>query len=134
MFTDAVFWVGRRRATTLAVAALAAVSSGARAAETNVAVAANFTAPPKEVGQLFEAKPGHKAVLSFGATGQFYTQITQGAPFQVFLSADDSTPKKLAAGGLALGDSEFTYAVGKIVLYSKTAGLVKGADTLKDAK
>ncbi len=130
-------WLARCRplASLVFAGALATqASSVAGAAETNVAVAANFTEPSKEIAKLFEAKTGHKAVLSFGATGQFYTQITQAAPFQVFLAADDSTPKKLVDGGLAQGDTEFTYAVGKIVLYSKTAGLVKGEDTLRDAK
>src|SRR5947207_14248684 len=99
----------------------AAVTSFAHAANTNVAVAANFTEPVKEIAQLFEGKTGHKAILSFGATGQFYTQITQAAPFQVFLSADDSTPKKLILDKLAIGDALFTYAIGKIVLITKTA-------------
>jgi len=83
----------------------AIVTAGAaQAADTNVAVAANFTEPGKEIARLFEARTGHRAILSFGATGQFYTQITQAAPFQVFLSADRSTPKKLADDGLAVGD------------------------------
>jgi molybdate transport system substrate-binding protein len=72
--------------------------------------AANFTEPAKEIAAAFKAKTGHDAVLSFGASGQFYTQITQGAPFQVFLSADDARPKKLADDGLAVPDSRFTYA------------------------
>jgi len=106
-------------------------STAVRAAETNVAVAANFTEAAKEIAAAFEAKTGHDAVLSFGASGQFYTQITQGAPFQVLLSADDARPKKLVDDGLAIADSRFTYAVGKLVLWSKTPGLVKGEDTLK---
>ena len=110
------------------------ISGAARAASTNVAVAANFTEPAKEIAQLFESKTGHKAVLSFGATGQFYTQITQAAPFQVFLSADDSTPKKLVADGLAVADSLFTYAIGKLVLFSNNATLVNGEQTLRVAK
>ena len=65
------------------------------AAETNVAVAANFTDAAKEIAAAFKAKTGHEAVLSFGTSGQFYTQITQGAPFQVLLSADDARPIKL---------------------------------------
>ena len=120
-----------------AAALVAAIGIGAlgaaQAAETNVAVAANFTEPVKEIAQAFERKSGHKAILSFGATGQFYTQMTQGAPFQVFLSADQTTPKKLADGGLALGDTLFTYAVGKLVLFSADASLVKSEQTLKDA-
>jgi molybdate transport system substrate-binding protein len=72
--------------------------------------------------------------LSFGATGQFYTQISQSAPFQVFLSADQSTPKKLVDDGSAIADSLFTYAVGKIVLFSANAATVTGEQTLRDAK
>jgi molybdate transport system substrate-binding protein len=115
------------------VAFAIATSCAAQAADTNVAVAANFTEPAKEIAQLFESKTGHKAILSFGATGQFYTQITQAAPFQVFLSADQSTPKKLVDDGLAIQDSVFTYAVGKIVLFSRNAELVKGEQTLRGA-
>ncbi len=103
------------------------------AAQTNVAVAANFTEAAKEIAAAFKEKTGHEAVLSFGATGQFYTQITQGAPFQVLLSADDARPKKLVDDGLAVPDSRFTYAIGKLVLWSKTPGLVKGEETLKAA-
>jgi molybdate transport system substrate-binding protein len=125
----------RRFAAALVVSAAAiAASQGAQAAEINVAVAANFTEPSKEIAQLFESKTGHKAVLSFGATGQFYTQITQAAPFQVFLSADQSTPRKLVDNGFAAADSLFTYAVGKIVLFSANAELVKGEETLRDGK
>ena len=109
-----------------------ALPYAAQAADTNVAVAANFTEPAKEIAQLFENRTGHKAILSFGATGQFYTQITQAAPFQVFLSADQSTPKKLVDDGLALGDTLFTYAIGKLVLLSGDADLVKGEQTLRD--
>ena len=105
----------------------------AQAAQTNVAVAANFTDAAKEIAAAFKQKTGHEAVLSFGASGQFYTQITQGAPFQVLLSADDSRPKKLVEDGLAVPDSRFTYAIGKLVLWSKTPGVVKGEETLKAA-
>jgi molybdate transport system substrate-binding protein len=108
-------------------------STSVPAAETNVAVAANFTEPAKEIAAAFKAKTGHEAVLSFGSSGQFYTQITQGAPFQVLLSADDARPKQLVADGLAVADSRFTYAVGKLVLWSKTPGLVRGEATLTAA-
>jgi molybdate transport system substrate-binding protein len=108
-------------------------STSLPAAQTNVAVAANFTEAAKEIAGAFKAKTGHEAVLSFGATGQFYTQITQGAPFQILLSADDARPKKLVDDGLAVPDSRFTYAIGKLVLWSKTPGLVKGEETLKAA-
>ncbi len=106
-------------------------STNVPAAQTNVAFAANFTGPAKEIAAAFKAKTGHEAVLSFGASGQFYTQITQGAPFQVLLSADDARPKKLLDDGLAVPGSNFTYAIGKLVLWSKTPNLVKGEETLK---
>src|SRR6266542_651141 len=117
----------------LGIATWVLTSTTVPAAQTNVAVAANFTEAAKEIAAAFQAKTGHEAVLSFGASGQFYTQITQGAPFQVLLSADDARPKKLVDDGLAVPGSNFTYAVGKLVLWSKTLGLVKGEDTLKAA-
>ena len=114
-----------------AVAFLAAIGP-AQAAEVNVAVAANFTEAAKEIAKAFEAKTGHTAVLSFGATGQLYTQITQAAPFAVFLSADDETPKKAVREGFAVADTTFTYAVGKLVLWSKTQTVTAGPDALKN--
>jgi molybdate transport system substrate-binding protein len=101
-------------------------ASPALAAEVNVAVAANFTEPAKEIAARFKAKTGHDATLSFGSSGQFYTQIANGAPFGVFLSADRERPEKAEAEGLGVGGSRFTYAIGRLVLYSKTAGLVDG--------
>lgn len=124
----------RRTTVAAAFATLLLAAMPAHAADTNVAVAANFTEPAKEIAQIFQSTTGHKAILSFGATGQFYAQITQGAPFQVFLSADDTTPKKLVGDGHAVSNSVFTYAIGKLVLFSKDAGLVKGEQTLRDAK
>jgi molybdate transport system substrate-binding protein len=117
----------------VAAGLLMAIAAPAAAGQINVAVAANFTEPAKEVARLFKEKTGHEAVLSFGATGQFYTQITQEAPFQVFLAADQERPKKLVEGGFAVASSRFTYAVGKLVLWSKTPGLVTGKDTLTGA-
>jgi molybdate transport system substrate-binding protein len=126
--------IGFRAATTVFFAISFLISPTAHAATTNAAVAANFTEPAKEIAQLFERKTGHKVMLSFGATGQFYAQIVQSAPFQVFLSADQSTPKKLVDDGFAVADSLFTYAVGKLVLFSANATLVTGEQTLRDAK
>ena len=107
------------------------VAGRANADQVNVAVAANFTAPAKEIAAAFRQKTGHEAVLSFGSSGQFYTQITQAAPFGVFLSADQDRPKKLADSGLGVPDSRFTYAIGKLVLWSKKPGYVKGEETLR---
>lgn len=94
------------------------------AAEATVAVAANFTAPTKVIAQDFERDTGHKLALAFGATGQFYAQIRNGAPFAVLLSADDETPRKLEKEGLGVPGSRFTYATGKLVLWSKKPGFV----------
>jgi molybdate transport system substrate-binding protein len=114
--------------------ACGAVSGRADAEQVNVAVAANFTAPVKEIAAAFQKKTGNEAVLSFGSSGQFYTQIRQDAPFQVFLSADQDRPKKLADEGLAVPQSRFTYAIGRLVLWSRQSGYVKGEATLRSAK
>jgi molybdate transport system substrate-binding protein len=120
----------------IALGVVAAGASGtvssAIAADINVAVAANFTEPAKEIAALFERKTGNKVVFSFGASGQFYTQITQDAPFQVFLSADQERPEKAVSEGFAVPGSRFTYAVGKLVLWSRDPNLIKGESTLKD--
>jgi molybdate transport system substrate-binding protein len=106
----------------------------AQAGQTNVAVAANFTDAAKEIAQAFEDKTGDEAVLSFGSTGQLYAQISQGAPFEVFLAADDERPRKAVNEGLAVKGSEFTYATGKIVLWSKDPKLVQGPVTLENGE
>lgn len=114
------------------VAAGTGAATPAVAADINVAVAANFTQPAKEIAALFERKTGNKVVFSFGASGQFYTQITQGAPFQIFLSADQERPEKAETDGFAVPGTRFTYAIGKLVLWSRDPNLVKGESTLKD--
>ena len=104
------------------------------AKEVKIAVAANFTEPAKEIAAAFEKAAGHKLVLSFGATGQFYAQITQGAPFEVLISADKATPAKAVTEGHAVAGTAFTYAVGKLVLFSKSLDLANGEAVLKEAK
>ena len=99
----------------------------AHADEISVAVAANFTAPMKLIAAEFERDSGHKLVTSFGSTGKFYAQIKNGAPFEVLLTADDETPEKLMKEGAAVSGSAFTYAIGKLVLWSAKPGLVDGA-------
>ena len=89
-----------------------------------VAVASNFSAPAKQIGRLFEHQTGHRVVMSFGSTGQFHAQIKNGAPFEVFLSADSATAAQLEESGLAVAASRFTYATGKLVLWSPLPGLV----------
>lgn len=96
----------------------------AQADEVQVAVAANFTAPIQAIAADFEKDTGHKLIAAYGATGQFYTQIKNGAPFEVFLSADDTTPEKLEREGDTVKGSRFTYAVGTLALWSAKDGYV----------
>ena len=107
----------------------------ARAAEVTVAVASNFSAPMQKLAQAFEQETGHKALLSFGSTGNLYAQIRNGAPYEVLLAADDATPRKLEAEGLGVAGSRFTYAIGTLVLWSKQPGLVdEKGDVLRSGK
>jgi len=89
-----------------------------------VAVAANFTKPMTEIAEAFEKSTGHSAKLSFGSSGKFVSQIENGAPFEVFMAADAENAIKLQNAGLAVADTRFTYALGKLVLWSATPGLV----------
>ena len=104
---------------------LGTAALAAQAEEVQVAVAANFAKPMQQIAAGFEKDTGHKALISTGATGKFYAQIKNGAPFQVLLAADDETPAKLEAEGLAVKGSHFTYAVGRLVLWSTKEGLVE---------
>ncbi len=111
------------RALALSVS-LAGASFAAQADEVSVAVAANFTAPMQRIAADFEKATGHKAQLVFGSTGKFYAQIKSGAPFQVLLAADDETPARLVKEGDGVAGSQFTYAIGKLVLWSPKPGFV----------
>ena len=102
------------------------VSTGAQAATVHVAVAANFTGVAEQLAPLFKAETGHDVIYSFGATGQLYTQITQGAPFEVLLAADDERPARAVSEGLGIEGSVFTYAIGALALYSTTLDLGDG--------
>lgn len=105
----------------------------AQADEVQVAVAANFTAPMQAIAADFEKDTGHQLVAAYGATGQLYAQIRNGAPFEVFLSADDSTVQKLESQGETLKGSRFTYAVGTLALWSAKSGYVDAkGQVLKD--
>ena len=110
------------------VAGLMAVlfAASAQAAEVQVAVAANFVGPMKVLATDFEKASGHKAVVTSGSTGKFYAQIRSGAPFDVLLAADDETPARLERDGAAVPGSRFSYAIGKLVLWSPKAGFVDG--------
>lgn len=103
--------------------AIGAASNGA--AETvQVAVAANFMVPMRLIAQAFEADTGHQTVLAFGATGKLYAQIKNGAPFDLLLAADEYTPTLLANAGLGLPEHRFSYATGRLALWSALPGLV----------
>ena len=112
-------------------ALMASLPAAAEAGQTHVAVAANFTEPAKEIAALFKEKTGHEAILIFGASGAFLTQITHEAPFEVFLSADAERPKAAIDGGYAVPGSDFTYAIGKLVLWSKVVDVTKGDEAIK---
>lgn len=103
------------------------ISSSVHADEIYVAVAANFTGPMQIIAAEFEKDTGHKVAASYGSTGKFYAQIKNGAPFEVLLSADDETPARLAKENSAVAGSQFTYAIGKLVLWSAKPAVVDQA-------
>ena len=117
------------------ISSSAVVCATLKAEEVTVAVAANFTAPMQKIAQTFEQDTGHKALLAFGATGKLYAQIKNGAPFAVLLSADDETPARLEKEGVAIAGTRFTYAIGRLALWSKNPLLVddKGQVLLSNA-
>jgi molybdate transport system substrate-binding protein len=117
--------VKRGRLICVAIAgSLLSLATGASAAETQVAVAANFTEPARAIAAGFKAATGHTAVLNFGSSGAFLTQLSHGAPYEVFLSADAERPTQAEKDGLTVPRTRFTYAIGRLVLFSKTPGLV----------
>ncbi len=121
----------------IATAALAlwlSVAPTADAAELRVAVAANFTAAMQTLAERFQQLSGHRLRVSYGSTGKLYAQILQGAPFDVFLAADQRRPRLLQQQGLASG--RFTYATGRLVLWSaRQAGATSpGEHTLTEAR
>lgn len=110
------------------------VCSHAWAAEVHVAVASNFSAPMKVIAAQFERDTGHKVLLSSGATGKFYAQIRNGAPFELLLAADDEVPARLEAESFGVAGSRFTYAIGRLVLWSARPDLVDSrGEVLKKA-
>jgi len=118
---------------TLFIGLLFASTTLSQAGEAIVAVAANFTDPAKEIAEIFKQKTGHVASLSFGATGNFYNQIREGAPFEVFLAADSRRPQLAIEEGFGVTGTNFTYAVGTLVLWSSEEGKVVNETSLIDA-
>lgn len=117
------------RGFTAVISLLSLLSMPLHAAEVSAAVAANFAAPMERIAALLLKESGHSVKISVAASGKLYTQIRGGAPFDVFLSADEELPKRLLQEGLAVGGSRFVYASGRLVLWSVQPGLVdeKGA-------
>lgn len=113
---------------------ISAIAAAAEPSEARVAVAANFREAALEIGREFERATSHRVVLSFGSTGQLYAQILQGAPFDVFLAADQIRPGEVVEQGLAVEGSQFTYAVGRLVLYSADPAFVTGPHALADRR
>lgn len=108
---------------------LVLANSAAMAAQVKVAVASNFTAPMREIATRFEQATGHQAVVSYGSTGKLYTQIRHGAPFQVFLAADQERPQRIHQAGL--GAVPHTYAIGRLVLWSSDPKLIDSSGVLQ---
>ncbi|HMA12404.1 MAG TPA: molybdate ABC transporter substrate-binding protein [Steroidobacteraceae bacterium] len=106
----------------------AAPALPAYADQAQVAVASNFAAPMKILATQFQRATGHMLVLSTGATGKFYAQIKNGAPFDVLLAADDEVPARLEREGA--GNGRFTYAIGRLVLWSPQSGLIDGTSAV----
>ncbi|HEV7986090.1 MAG TPA: molybdate ABC transporter substrate-binding protein [Steroidobacteraceae bacterium] len=117
-----------------AVALFAAAALPAAAAELHVAVAANFSGPLQTLAPLFEKSSGNQLVISSGSSGQLYTQIRQGAPFDLFLSADTDKPKQLENEGLTVPGSRFIYAIGTLVLWSPRPGVVDDQGKVLEAQ
>lgn len=105
-----------------------ALAAAAQADEVTVAVAANFTAPMQEIATAFAEDTGHTAKTAFGSSGKFYAQIRNGAPFEVFLSADAATPARLTEDGMTVPGSIFTYALGSLVLWSADPERIPAGD------
>jgi molybdate transport system substrate-binding protein len=101
------------------------LSAAAMADSARIAVAANFTAPMRQIAERFEKDTGYTLQVAYGSTGQFYAQIKNGAPFDVFLAADQTRPVALEQDGYGVAGSRFTYAQGRLVLWSRQASVVK---------
>jgi molybdate transport system substrate-binding protein len=100
-----------------------------------IAVAANFAAPMQDIARQFENQTGHSVKLSYGSSGKFYAQITHGAPFDMFFSADRAKPEALERDRKTVPDSRFTYAIGQLVLWSRDDDLIKAsAEVLRNGQ
>lgn len=97
------------------------------AGETLVAVAANVAQALPDIGRAFEAHDGHRMTFTIGSTGKLYAQIIRGAPFDILLAADQARPARLVASGHAVPSSQFTYALGRLSVWTSEVGLAPEA-------
>lgn len=95
-----------------------------------LAVASNFADAARQLGKAYSKQTGHRIEVSAASTGKLYAQIHNGAPFDVFVSADASTPRRLADEGLADGNTVYDYATGRLVLWSRDPGKVTDGEAL----
>jgi molybdate transport system substrate-binding protein len=102
-----------------------------RAGEVRVAVAANFADTLRALQPVFEQGSGHRLLISSASSGKLYAQITRDAPFDVLLAADRAYPQRLIDGGRALGATRFTYARGRLVLWSAAPDVQAGPELLR---
>lgn len=123
--------MGRWRGILGVLAMLALAAGPAVAGEVKVAVAANFAAAAEELAAAFKAATGDDVIPSAGSTGALYTQISQGAPFEVFLAADNRRPRRAVDEGFAVAGTSFTYALGALVLYSPSLDMASGIGLLQ---
>ena len=100
------------------------LSSRVQAEKVTAAIAANFASTMKQLKPLFEGETGHRLVASYASSGTLFAQIHNGAPFDVFLSADEQRPRQLIDDGIAVADSAFIYATGLLVLWSSQPDLI----------
>lgn len=115
----------------LVLVLVSGTAAAAEAGEVHVAVATNFAKTARELAAAFQAELGDTVVVSEGSTGKLYAQIVNGAPFEVFLSADGERPRRLVAEGYAVDGTRFSYALGQLVLWSRDPARVKGASALR---
>lgn len=120
------------RSVVLALILTSALPGTARAETVTIAVAANFTALAEELADIFAEETGHQPVLSFASTGQLYAQISQGAPYEVFLAADDERPRIAIEEGFAVEGTAFTYALGRLALYGRGRSVADGEAALRE--
>jgi molybdate transport system substrate-binding protein len=109
--------------------ATALLSSRLAAEEVRIAVAANFTDVTRQIAPLFEQATGHTTRISYGSTGMLFSQIENGAPFDLYLAADIRRPVQAEAAGLAVPGSRFIYARGKLVLWSANQGAFEAGES-----